>query len=65
MNRSELVDAISQRTGLAASQVDTVLRGFNDVVAQVDRETEVIVRGRRRRAEPGHQLPGTCRGALV
>jgi DNA-binding protein HU-beta len=35
MNRSELVEAISQRTGLPGSQVDTVLRGFNDVVAQV------------------------------
>jgi DNA-binding protein HU-beta len=35
MNRSELVDAISQRSGVPASQVDASLKGFYEVVAGV------------------------------
>ena len=35
MNRSELVDAISQRTGVAGRDVDASLKGFFDVIAGV------------------------------
>jgi DNA-binding protein HU-beta len=35
MNRSELVDAISQRSGVPSSQVDASLKGLFDVVAGV------------------------------
>jgi DNA-binding protein HU-beta len=35
MNRSELVDAISERSGVAGRDVDAALKGFFDVVAGV------------------------------
>jgi DNA-binding protein HU-beta len=35
MNRSELVDAIAQRTGVANKDVDASLKGLFDVVAGV------------------------------
>ena len=35
MNRSELVDAIAQRTGVAGRDVDATLKGLFDVVAGV------------------------------
>ena len=35
MNRSELVDAISQRSGVASSDVDASLKGLFEVVAGV------------------------------
>lgn len=35
MNRSELVSAIAQRTGLDQKSVDSTLRGFFEVVANV------------------------------
>jgi DNA-binding protein HU-beta len=35
MNRSELVDAISQRSGVPSSQVDASLKGLFEVVAGV------------------------------
>lgn len=35
MNRSELVDAISQRSGVATNDVDAALKGLFEVVAGV------------------------------
>ncbi|HVL63744.1 MAG TPA: HU family DNA-binding protein [Actinomycetota bacterium] len=35
MNRSELVSAIAERTGLDSKSVDSALRGFYEVVANV------------------------------
>jgi DNA-binding protein HU-beta len=35
MNRTELVDAISKRSGVSSSDVDASLKGFFDVVAGV------------------------------
>ena len=35
MNRSELVDAIAQRTGVAGKDVDATLKGFFEVAAGV------------------------------
>ena len=35
MNRSELVDAISERSGVSKNDVDATLKGFLDVVAGV------------------------------
>jgi DNA-binding protein HU-beta len=35
MNRSELVDAISQRSGVASRDVDAALKGLYEVVAGV------------------------------
>ena len=35
MNRSELVDAVSQRSGVASRDVDAALKGLYEVVAQV------------------------------
>lgn len=33
MNRSELIDAVADRAGVAKSDVDAVLKGFQDVVS--------------------------------
>ena len=33
MNRSELIEAVAQRSGVGKSDVDAVLRGFQDVVS--------------------------------
>ncbi len=33
MNRSELIEAVAQRAGVGKSDVDAVLKGFQDVVA--------------------------------
>ena len=33
MNRSELIEAVSQRAGVGKSDVDAVLKGFQDVVS--------------------------------
>jgi DNA-binding protein HU-beta len=35
MNRTELVDAIAERSGVAKGDVDATLKGFFDVVANV------------------------------
>lgn len=35
MNRSELIDAVSQRSGVSSSDVDSTLKGLFDVVAGV------------------------------
>lgn len=33
MNRSELIEAVAERAGVGKSDVDAVLKGFQDVVA--------------------------------
>jgi len=33
MNRSELIEAVAERAGVAKSDVDAVLKGFQDVVS--------------------------------
>ena len=33
MNRSELIEAVAQRAGVGKSDVDAVLKGFQDVVS--------------------------------
>ncbi|MEX2660001.1 MAG: HU family DNA-binding protein [Acidimicrobiales bacterium] len=33
MNRSELIDAVADRSGVARGDVDAVLKGFQDVVS--------------------------------
>ena len=33
MNRSELIDAVAERAGVAKTDVDAVLKGFQDVVS--------------------------------
>jgi DNA-binding protein HU-beta len=33
MNRSELIEAVAQRSGVGKSDVDAVLKGFQDVVS--------------------------------
>lgn len=35
MNKSELIDKISERTGVSKSDTEKVLKGFEDVVQQV------------------------------
>ena len=47
MNRSELVDEISQRTGVAGRDVDASLKGFFDVIAGV------VARGGEKLTIPG------------
>ena len=47
MNRSELVDAIAERSGVSGRDVDATLKGFFDVVAGV------VARGGDKITSPG------------
>jgi DNA-binding protein HU-beta len=47
MNRSELVDAIAERSGVSKADVDASLKGFFDVVAGV------VARGGEKLTIPG------------
>ena len=50
MNKSELVDAIADRSGVSKSDVDATLKGMFEVVAQT------VSQGRRQDHHPGLHL---------
>lgn len=62
MNRTELIDAIADRSGVAKGDVDATLKGLFDVVAQtVARGTDKITIPGFMSFEQGHRAARTGR----